>query len=98
MVIRQRILAARVIQGQRFKGTKLACNADMKNKHVKAMAGLSESANRILKQAISTFALSARTYFRLIKVARTIADLGQSSSIEDIHMAEALHYRVKSEL
>ena len=62
------------------------------------MAGLSESANRILKQAISTFALSARTYFRLIKVARTIADLGQSSSIEDIHMAEALHYRVKSEL
>jgi magnesium chelatase family protein len=57
---------------------------------------LEDSANLILKQAVNKFSLSARTYFRLIKVARTIADLSNSENIKDVHIAEALQYRVRT--
>lgn len=96
-VIRKRVVAAREIQKKRFKGCKgVYCNADMKNKHLKEWAKLSETANLLLKQAVNKFSLSARTYFRLIKVSRTIADLDQSEVISDIHIAEALQYRIRS--
>jgi len=95
--IRQRVMAARNIQKNRFKNTKgIYCNADMKNKHLKEFAKLEDSANLILKQAVNKFSLSARTYFRLIKVARTIADLSNSENIKDVHIAEALQYRVRT--
>lgn len=98
VTIRQRIVKARDIQTKRFKETKLSCNADMRNKQVKALAKLSTAANKLLKQAINKYALSARTYFRLIKVARTIADLAGSETIEEMHIAEALQFRVKTEI
>jgi magnesium chelatase family protein len=97
--IRSRIIAARKIQQERFKGIKgVFCNADMKNKHLKEYAKFSDSANLLLKQAVNKFSLSARTYFRLIKVARTIADLEKAEIISDAHIAEALQYRIKSDL
>jgi magnesium chelatase family protein len=96
-VIRSRVIKAREIQKNRFKNTKgIYSNADMKNKHLKEWAKLEDSANLILKQAVNKFSLSARTYFRLIKVARTIADLASSENIRDIHIAEALQYRVRT--
>ncbi len=94
--VRKRVVEARVIQYKRFKGEDgVVCNADMKNKHVKKYANLTDKANLLLKMAINKYGLSARTYFRLIKVARTIADLDSSPDILNKHVAEALQYRVK---
>ena len=95
--IRQRVMAAREIQRKRFEKVKgVYCNSDMRNKHLKDFAKLEDSANLLLKQAVNKFSLSARTYFRLIKVARTIADLSNSENIKDLHIAEALQYRVRT--
>ncbi len=96
-VIRDRVIKAREIQKKRFESTKgIYSNSDMKNKHLKEWAKLEDSANLLLKQAVNKFSLSARTYFRLIKVSRTIADLATSENIKDIHIAEALQYRVRT--
>ena len=94
--IRERVMKARKIQTKRFVGMKgIYCNADMKNKQIKQLVKLKIGANLLLKQAIGKYALSARTYFRLIKVARTIADLDNREEVEDGHMAEALQYRIR---
>ncbi|MDD4027194.1 MAG: YifB family Mg chelatase-like AAA ATPase [Candidatus Shapirobacteria bacterium] len=96
--IKKRINGARKIQSERFK--KLAhihSNSDMKNSHLKEFAKLSNEANLLLKQAVNKFALSARSYFRLIKVSRTIADLDKSETIKEFHVAEALQYRIRGE-
>lgn len=69
----------------------------MRNSHLKDFAKLTPDANLFLKQAVNKFSLSARTYFRLIKVSRTIADLDKSIDITDKHVAEALQYRVRNE-
>jgi magnesium chelatase family protein len=97
-IIRQRVIKAREIQKERFKNIKgVHDNADMKNKHLKEFAQLTDSANLLLKQAVNKFNLSARTYFRLIKVSRTIADLDNSVIVNDTHVAEALQFRVRDE-
>jgi len=94
--IRKRVIKARKIQTERFKDIKgIYCNADMRNKQIKQLVKLKIGANLLLKQAIGKYALSARTYFRLIKVARTIADLDGSTEVTDSHMAEALQYRIR---
>ncbi len=94
-IIRQRVLEARKIQKHRLAGDKIFTNADMKNKHIKKYCNLDKESNLLLKQAVNTYGLSARTYFRLIKVARTIADLEKSKDISTSHIAEALQYRVR---
>jgi magnesium chelatase family protein len=97
-LIRQRVEKARNVQKERFKNLKgVYCNSDMRNKHLNEFAKLTESANLLLKQAVNKFSLSARTYFRLIKVSRTIADLANSVDITEMHVAEALQYRVRNE-
>jgi magnesium chelatase family protein len=96
--VRRRVEKARNIQRRRFsKLKKIECNADMKNKEVEALAQVTPEATLVLKQAVLKFGLSARTYFRLIKVARTIADLEESVTVTQLHMAQALQFRVKSE-
>lgn len=98
MEIKKRVNGARKIQSERFKNLNhIHSNSDMKNKHLKEFANLTGGANLLLKQAVNKFNLSARVYFRLIKVARTIADLDKSGEIQENHIAEALQYRVKSE-
>lgn len=95
-VIKNRVKEARNIQRKRFEKVEgVYCNSDMKNIHLKEFAKLTKEANLLLKQAVNKFNLSARTYFRLIKVARTIADLGNSIDITDSHIAEALQFRVR---
>ncbi|MBI2464980.1 YifB family Mg chelatase-like AAA ATPase [Candidatus Shapirobacteria bacterium] len=96
--IKLRVIQAREVQRKRFdKVIDIHCNADMKNVHLKEFAKLTTDANLLLKQAVNKFNLSARTYFRLIKVSRTIADLAGSLNIGDSHVAEALQYRVRNE-
>jgi magnesium chelatase family protein len=94
--IRQRVIRSRDIQRQRFAGEKIFSNAEMKNPQVKKYCNLSKEAEQILQQAGIKFQLSARSYLKMIKVARTIADLAGSPEIETPHIAEALQYRPKN--
>jgi magnesium chelatase family protein len=89
------VFKARQIQTKRFKaGSRpLYTNSQMRNRDVKKYCFLTPEAENILKLAAERFDLSARSYFRLIKVARTIADLEDSTEILPAHMAEALQYR-----
>lgn len=93
--IRKQVVKARELQNKRFIKDRIFVNADMKNKHIKKHCELDAESQRLLKQAVNTYGLSARTYFRLIKVSRTIADLENSKNIQPTHVAEALQYRVR---
>ena len=94
--------AARKIQLERFKvmpagrqGTKLKSNSEMNTKEVKMFCSLSAECLTMLRSAIATMNLTARSYFKVIKVSRTIADLEGEKDISTIHLAEALQYRPK---
>lgn len=93
--IRERVEMARQIQERRFKEAKIYVNANMKNSHVKKYVKIDKDALMLLKKAVNTYNLSARTYFRLIKVSQTIADLGSEKKILPNHVAEALQYRIR---
>ena len=91
---RKIIADARERQLKRFKKTKgVATNADMRPKDIEKFSNLSEEAETVLAQAARAHKLSARGYHRTIKLARTIADLSSSDTIETPHMLEALQYR-----
>ena len=94
--IREQVIKARGIQYKRFKGLKVYINANMKNKHIKDFCDIDPQSLLLLKQAVNTYSLSARTYFRLIKVSQTIADLSESKKILPAHVAEALQYRIRT--
>jgi magnesium chelatase family protein len=93
--IQRRVQHARDIQSTRFKGTSIKSNAEMATRDVKNFCDLTEECKTMLTSAISTINLSARSYFKVIKVARTIADLSSETSISVLHVAEALQYRPK---
>lgn len=93
--IKQEVQKARDIQLKRFKGTKISNNSEMSTKYVKEFCPLSNECLNLLKKAIETFHLSARSYYRVIKVSRTIADLEGEKEISVHHLAEALQYRPK---
>lgn len=90
---RSQVISTRKIQRDRFANTNIYTNSQMKNKHIKLFCKLDAETERLLKLAVEKHDLSARSYFRLIKVARTIADLENSQNIAVVHMAEALQYR-----
>lgn len=87
------VLKARKIQEKRFKELPIYTNSQMRNREVKQLAKLTAEAENFLKLAADKYNLSARSYFRMIKVARTIADLAGSPDIASFHMAEALQYK-----
>lgn len=92
--IRARVIAARLIQSARFSEDKnIHCNAQMRTKDLKTYCELNEISNALLKNAMERLGLSARAYDRILKVARTIADLDNSKNIETNHIAEAIQYR-----
>ena len=92
--IRERVIAARKIQEERFKGEEgIYCNAQMTPKLITKYAALDEQSLAMIKTAMTRFNLSARAYDRILKVARTIADLDKSENILAHHIAEAIGYR-----
>ena len=91
--IRERVCAAREIQKKRFEGTACTCNARMSPAMLREFCALDDTANTLMKKAFERMGLSARGYDRLLKVARTIADMDQSKDIKSSHIAEAVQYR-----
>lgn len=92
-VIRQRVKAARKIQRQRFAGTNIHCNAAMGHKELLHYCSLAADAQELLKNAFQMLHLSARSHDRVLKVARTIADLAGAEAIALEHLGEAVQYR-----
>jgi len=95
--IKKRVAFAREKQFQRFKNLKIKTNGEMSTAEIKKFCQLTNDALNLLKQAISRLSLSARSYFKIIKIAQTIADLTNKEKIETSFIAEALQYRVKEE-
>lgn len=92
-VIQKRVQAARERQTKRFKSQKIKANSEMSTREVKKYCPLSSECRHLLRSAVSAMNLSARSYFKVVKVARTIADLAGEKTISTIHLAEALQYR-----
>lgn len=93
-LVRQRVVKARDIQQERFNNRKeIYCNAQMTPKLVREICQISESGQQLLKTAMERLGLSARAYDRILRVARTIADLDASPEIANEHLAEAIQYR-----
>lgn len=93
-VIRQRVMAARVLQTQRFAALQnVHYNAQMAPRHIREFCGLNEPSKALLQTAMQRLRLSARAYDRILKVARTIADLHAVTDIAKDHIAEAIQYR-----
>jgi magnesium chelatase family protein len=94
-VIRQRVIAARERQQQRFANTGISqrCNARMTPKLIRQHCQLDAAQGLLLQRAMEKLNLSARAYDRILKVARTIADLDASEQIQNKHLTEAIQYR-----
>lgn len=91
--IQKRVNAARRIQQERYQGLPYRCNADIPASQMQEMCQTTQAATRLLQRAFESFGFSARTYGRVLKVARTIADLDNSEKIDTAHAAEAVQYR-----
>jgi magnesium chelatase family protein len=92
--IRERVVAARRKQQERFQGrAKVTCNARMGTRELKQFCELDEAAKALIQFAMTDLNLSARAYDRILKVARTIADLAGSEPILPDHVSEAIQYR-----
>ncbi|ADY53388.1 Mg chelatase, subunit ChlI [Pseudopedobacter saltans DSM 12145] len=93
-VIRERVVKSRLIQEERFKDhPQINCNAQMSSQMVREICVIDDIGQSLLKNAMEKLGLSARAYDRILKVARTIADLDTSEAIETGHLAEAINFR-----
>lgn len=95
--IRQRVEEARDIQTKRFESKGIHANSEMRNAEIREFCKLDNASIDLLRAAVTQMHLSARAYNRILKLARTIADLGKSDSIKLDHVAEALQFRAKVE-
>jgi len=94
--VQARVTTARSLQRERFNRTKLTCNAEMTPTEVRDFCQVEEAAQSLLKAAMKQLYLSARAFHRILKLARTIADLENSDIIKTHHVAEAIQYRPRS--
>jgi magnesium chelatase family protein len=102
-LIRARVQAARDIQVNRYSSIRnsnselssIVCNADMRMGEIRQFCKLQDEGQSLMRSAMSQLNLSARAYHRILKLARTIADLAGSDEIQSPHLAEALQYRPK---
>ena len=94
--VRSRVEGARSVQRERFQGTRLTCNAEMTPVEVKDFCHVEAEAQSLLRAAMNQLALSARAFHRILKLARTIADLAGAQTINASHLAEAIQYRPRS--
>lgn len=93
-IIRKRVMNARERQSKRFEKKPIYCNSQMSSRHVRAHCVLNKESSALMEKAVEKFGLSARAYFRILKIARTIADLSQKKNIETQHLSEAIQYRM----
>ena len=91
--IRARITAAHERQQVRFKGTPLTCNAEMGPAHIREYCEVDEAGKSPMRAAMQQLGMSARSFHRVLKLARTIADLEGVEMIQAAHLAEAIQYR-----
>jgi len=91
--IRERVNKTRAIQRERFQKRNIHCNAQMGARDIRRFCAVDEAAEKLLETAINKLGLSARAYSRVLKVARTIADLEAQEQIQTAHIAEAIQYR-----
>lgn len=91
--IRNRVIKARLIQSNRYLNSHTHCNAQMQRNELTSYCAISDSGKQLLKNAMDRLGLSARAYDRILKVARTIADLNESVDIQEMHLAEAIQLR-----
>jgi magnesium chelatase family protein len=91
--IRKRVVRAHKIQQERFRNTGVHCNAQMKSQHLKTFCQLKKESRDLLHQVFHNLKMSMRAHDRVLKIARTIADLEESVQIEPVHLAEAVQYR-----
>jgi magnesium chelatase family protein len=91
--IRTRVLMAREVQSARFSRTKIYCNAKMSSRHIKKHCHIDDASINLLESATDKLGLSARAYNRILKIARTIADLEKEPDIKVDHISEAIQYR-----
>ena len=91
--IKKRVDKARKIQTERFKGTPVTCNAKMTPSQTAEFCKLTEAGKKILERCFESMDLSARAYDKILRIARTIADLEGSETIEVPHITEAVQYR-----
>ena len=93
-MVRERVVRAREIQEKRYVTTDaIHCNAQMSSRQLREICKIDETGTELLKTAMERLGLSARAYDRILKVARTIADLDGAERIESNHLAEAIQYR-----
>ena len=93
LAVRARVEAARAVQRERFAATALVANADMGPRELETHAALDAAGEGLMKAAVTQLQLSARSYHRILKLARTIADLAGAAQLQAAHVAEALQYR-----
>ena len=91
--VKARVDKARAVQRARFAGTDVTCNAQMGPRQVREHCALDAAGEALMKKAFDRLGLSARSYDRILRVARTIADLAGSETIQAPHLAEAIQYR-----
>jgi magnesium chelatase family protein len=94
--IRERVTSARAVQKVRFQNSQfqhIHCNSQIPSKHIQQLCQLQPTSQKLLETAMSRLHLSARAYHRILKVARTIADLANEQEIQPEHVAEAIQYR-----
>ena len=91
--IRKRVIRARKRQSERYKNYPILTNSQLTPELIKIFCKLDENSEKLLKSAALKFNLSGRSYDRILKLARTIADIENSDNIESMHIAQALQYR-----
>ena len=91
--MRKKVEAARIIQSERYKNTDIKFNSRLTPKNIKKYCYIGEKEKALMRAVFENMGVSARTYYKVIKVARTIADLEGAVNISEAHIAEALGYR-----
>jgi magnesium chelatase family protein len=91
--IRARVNKARAVQHKRYKNSTLRCNAHIEPKQIEEYCNLTTECEKLMRSAFSKLSMTARSYDRILRVARTIADLEGAEAISPPHLAEAIQYR-----